>query len=166
MLNKIRVVGEVLPIKIKKKDDFEDPKREARVYFSLKVPNPSGSLTILRCLAQGNLVERIEQEISEGGVVEVRGYLRSEKEGRQILIRVVDFNKLDLKLDEVDKKQSNQVRLIGKINHLGEIREHKFDLVVLDFQIFVPRGEVVMVRVPTDQEQTSRKIKNLSNFFC
>ena len=68
-------------------------------------------------------------------MVEIYGYLRNEfhkgpendsenemnENDRQILIRVVEFSKLDLTFDELielvkeDKKDANQVRLIGKI---------------------------------------------------
>lgn len=67
MLNKIKLVGKILPIEAKEKpEEIEKEKSEYElIYFSLLVPNPSGSLTILRCVAQGEVAEKIKKEIRE-----------------------------------------------------------------------------------------------------
>src|SRR5437764_3980935 len=120
MLNKVKLIGKVLPLKIKEKEE----KRELKIYFSLEVPNPSNATTILRCVSQGEIAERIQKELQEGDIAEIRGYLRNERsylpisdknENRQILTKVTEFTKLEIGFKEIDKKNSNQVRLIGKI---------------------------------------------------
>jgi len=101
--------------------------------FSLMVWAPSGSKTTLRCVAQGEIAEKIKNEVNQEEVIEVRGYLRNEKEGKQIIIKVVEFSKLDLDFEKVDKDNSNQVRLIGKIiNNLQAAG-------ILSFKLAVPR---------------------------
>jgi len=101
--------------------------------FSLMVWAPSGSKTTLRCVAQGEVAEKIKNEVNQEEVIEVRGYLRNEKEGKQIIIKVVEFSKLDLDFEKVDKDNSNQVRLIGKIiNNLQAAG-------ILSFKLAVPR---------------------------
>src|SRR6185369_15685951 len=118
MLNKIKIIGKkILPKEQdEKKNDgaasvFQEAEkeidkshfkserennREPWLYFSLLVPTPSGSLTILRCITQGEMAEKIDKEVQAEEVIEVHGYLRNEKDSRQIMVRVVDFNKLDL----------------------------------------------------------------------
>lgn len=136
MLNKIKIIGKVLPVKKKEKDS---EKSEPTSYLSLLVPNPSGSLTILRCVVQGEKVEEIEREIQEDEVLEIKGYLRNENFGRQILIKVMDFTKLDITSDKIDSEQSNQVRLIGRI--ITELDSHQRgdESGVFSFKISVPR---------------------------
>ena len=94
---------------------------------------PSGSKTTLRCIAQGEIAEKIKNEVNQEEVIEVRGYLRNEKEGKQIIIKVVEFSKLGLDFEEVDKDNSNQVRLIGKIINNLQAAE------ILSFKLAVPR---------------------------
>src|SRR5215204_6207066 len=103
MLNKIKIVGKILSVEVKEKVE----QKESICYLSLLVPSPSGSLTILRCVAQGETVKRIEKEIKQDEIFEVKGYLRNEREGRQVLIKVVEFTKLDTTLDKVDENSSN-----------------------------------------------------------
>src|SRR3954447_8813065 len=110
MLNKIKIIGEVSPIEIREKE-----KNQSMLYFSLSVINPNGSLTIIRCLAKGEKAEEIERDVKGGEVLEIKGYLRNEKIGRQILVKVIDFTELDIIPDEIENTQSNQVRLLGKI---------------------------------------------------
>src|SRR4051794_33494845 len=108
MLNKIKIVGKVLPIDIKEKDREERERNEHIFYFSLLVSNPSGSLTILRCVVQGEKAEEIEKEIRQDELLEIKGYLRNEKSGRQVLVKVIDFTKLDIIIsDKIDNTQSN-----------------------------------------------------------
>ena len=45
----------------------------------------------------------------------VWGYLKNKKVGLQIIIKVVKFSKVSLNFEEIDKNNSNQVRLLGKI---------------------------------------------------
>lgn len=139
MLNKIKIIGKVLPIDAKEKAKEEIEKVESIFYFSLLVPSPSGSLTILRCIAQGEKAEEIEGKIREGEVLEIKGYLRNEKSGRQILVKVIDFTKLDIIPDKIDNTQSNQVRLLGKIVTDFNNRQNESDPEVLSFRITVPR---------------------------
>src|ERR1044071_4468578 len=105
MLKKIKVVGKILPIKPKGETDFF--KEKPVVYFSLLVVNPSGSDTILRCIAQEKVAEKIKTEIEGEEVVEIEGYLQNEKSGRQILIKVKSVEKLDLSFEDIDSEQSN-----------------------------------------------------------
>lgn len=137
MLNKIKVIGKVLPLETKPREEKE--KNETIFYFSLLVPTPSGSLTILRFLAQGEKAEEIEREIGEDQVLEVKGYLRNEKLGRQVLIKVVDFAKLDMAFDQIDPNHSNQLRLLGKIVTDFRTRQSEGESEVLSFRIAVPR---------------------------
>nr|CAG8528788.1 11831_t:CDS:2 [Entrophospora candida] len=128
-----------------------EEKKELRIYFSLEVTNPSNATTILRCVAQGEIAERIQSELQENDIVEVRGYLRNEKsyslvpdkkENRQILTKVTNFTKLNIKFEEIDKKNSNQVRLIGKIITDFKAPEERTNpelLTLLTFKIEVPR---------------------------
>ncbi|CAG8658636.1 5312_t:CDS:2, partial [Ambispora gerdemannii] len=95
-----------LSLEVKKSDEKETPlsaenkegaaspqscPSEKAFYFSLLVPNPSGSLTILR------------------------GYLRNEKSGRQVLIKALELTKLDISFADIDKETANQARLLGRI---------------------------------------------------
>jgi len=139
MLNKIKIIGKVLPINTKDKEERE--KNESIFYFSLLVPTPSSSLTILRCIVQGEKAEEIEREIRTDEILEVKGYFRNEKEksSRQVLVRVIDFTKLDITLDEIDNTQSNQVRLLGKIVTDFNSRQNESEPEVLSFHIAVPR---------------------------
>jgi len=140
MLNKIKIIGKVLPIDIKERNNEEEREKiESIFYFSLLVPSPSGSLTILRCIAQGEKAEEIEREVKEDDVLEIKGYLRNEKSSRekssrQILVKVIEFTKLDIIPDKIDNRQSNQVRLLGKI-----ITDFRGESDVLSFRVSVPR---------------------------
>ena len=165
MLNKIKIIGEVLPIEIKEeieknfyhhdstseeavndsdksqsKHDSEKEIREPWFYFSLSVTNPNRSSTILRCVAQGENAERIKKEIKGGELVQIRGYLRNERDGRQILIKVLEFKKLDADFVIDKEKSANQVRLIGKIiTDLQEQIANKRNPEILSFKLAVPR---------------------------
>lgn len=136
MLNKIKLVGKVLPIEIKERENRE--KKLPIVYFSLLVPNPSGSITILRCVAQGEIAERIENEVKEE-VLEIRGYLRNENNGRQILIKVIEFEKLNIDFDNIDNERSNKVYLLGKIITDLRAQQENENSEILSFKIVVPR---------------------------
>ncbi|CAI2162214.1 17144_t:CDS:2 [Funneliformis geosporum] len=52
MLNKIKIVGKILSVEVKAKE--EEEKNEFIFYFSLLVPSPSGSLTVLRYIDSKN----------------------------------------------------------------------------------------------------------------
>ncbi|CAG8476650.1 877_t:CDS:1 [Ambispora leptoticha] len=135
MLNKIKIVGKILPIELKNKEEKDD----LILYFSLLVPSPSNSSTILRCVAQGENAKKIEVEVKKDEILEVKGYLRNEKSGRQILVKVIEFTKIDKTFDTIDKNSSNQLRLLGKIITDFKIREDKEEAEVLSFRITVPR---------------------------
>jgi len=163
MLNKIKIIGKkILPKEQdEKKNDgaasvFQEAEkeidkshfkserennREPWLYFSLLVPTPSGSLTILRCITQGEMAEKIDK-VQEEEVIEVHGYLRNEKDSRQIMVRVVDFNKLDLNFAEINLKESNQVRLIGKIITDLHSSEEKQNSEIFSFKLAAPREGV------------------------
>ncbi|CAG8523412.1 25135_t:CDS:1 [Cetraspora pellucida] len=131
LLNKIRVVGKVLPREIKEKSLT----KELLVYFSLLVINPNEVQTVLRCHANGKTALTLQAEVSDEEIIEVRGYLRNEKEGRQIIIQVVDFSKLS----GVPDKAINQVRLLGRIINNCEVVSREKD--VFSFKIEVPTKE-------------------------
>ncbi|CAI2161869.1 5534_t:CDS:2 [Funneliformis geosporum] len=144
MLNKVKLTGKVISLKIKER--IED--KELKIYFSLEVPNPNNATTILRCVSQGEIAERIEKELQKEDIIEVRGYLRNERnystvsdgeKNRQILTKITDFVKLDIKFEEIDKKNSNQVRLIGKIITDFKDPDEKRNPELLTFKIEVPR---------------------------
>ena len=143
MLNKIKIVGEVfLPIKKSKKYENEEVNRGAIAYFSLRVPTPSNSLSILRCLTRGETAEKLEQETQPGDVLEISGYLRNEKESRQILIMVVKFTKLAIQPAEINPETSNQVQLIGKIItdlQTYQSQDNSSAPAVLSLKLSVPR---------------------------
>ncbi|CAG8734509.1 28118_t:CDS:2, partial [Racocetra persica] len=103
---------------------------------------PSGSLTILRCITQGEIATRINEEVQEEDVIEVRGYLRNEKDSRQILVRATEFTKLDISFSKIDLENSNQVRLLGKVLSDLEPLEKKRNPEVLSFKLAVPREGV------------------------
>src|SRR2546423_991608 len=123
MLNKIKIVGEVfLPIKTRiktihkpKGDGLEEEENRSLTYFSLRVPAPNNSLSIIRCFAQREVAETLEKETTSGDVIEIKGYLRNERENRQMLVIVVKFTKLEIKPEEINPETSNQVQLMGKI---------------------------------------------------
>ncbi|CAG8622579.1 9255_t:CDS:2 [Paraglomus occultum] len=161
MLNKIKIIGKILLNEIKdesEKNDSglvsdsqetegevektENEKREPWFYFSVEVLCPSGSLTILRCIAQGEMAERIKKEVKKDEVVEVCGYLRNEKNSRQILIRVVEFSKSNIDFEKIDEVNSNQVRLIGKIITDLQATENKSNPETLSFRLAAPREGV------------------------
>jgi single-stranded DNA-binding protein len=54
----------------------------------------------------------------------------------------VEFNKLDLSFKEIDLKNSNQVRLLGKIINDLQAPENKQNSEVLSFFVSVPREGV------------------------
>ncbi|CAG8511138.1 7129_t:CDS:2, partial [Ambispora gerdemannii] len=110
--------------------------------MSLLVTTPSGSSTILRCVTQGEMAERIIKEVEENEVIEVRGYLRNEKDSRQIITKVVDFKKLEQDFDEINLENSNRVRLLGKIITDLQGSENKQNSEVLSFKLAVPREGV------------------------
>jgi single-stranded DNA-binding protein len=148
MLNKINVIGKILINNEKKIDNFSISEtndreniREPWLYFSLLVSTPSDSITVLRCVAQGEIIKKIEDS-EENDIVEVKGYLRNEKDGRQIIIKVVEFDKLSLSAEEISKKNPNRVRLLGKIiTDLQDLEsQRKSD--VLSFKLAVPREGV------------------------
>src|SRR4051795_11004522 len=123
MLNKIKIIGEVfLPIKTKikiinkvKENGVEEEEKRITTFFSLRVTTPNNSLSIIRCFAQREIAESLEQEVGPGDVIEVKGYLRNERENRQMLVIAVKFTKLDIKPEEINCETSDQVQLIGKI---------------------------------------------------
>src|SRR6266498_1078353 len=121
MLNKTKIIGEVfLPIKTKiktikriRENHIEEEENRPMAYFSLRVPTPNNSLSIIRCFAQREIAESLEQETAPGDVIEIKGYLRNERENRQMLTVVVKFTKLDIKPEEINCETSDQVQLIG-----------------------------------------------------
>ena len=161
MLNKIKIIGKILLNEVKDENEkndsglvsdsqetegelekSENEKREPWFYFSVEVLCPSGSLTILRCIAQGEMAERIKKEVKKDETIEVYGYLRNEKNSRQILIRVVDFSKVDIELKKIGEVNSNQVRLIGKIITDLQVSENKPNPEAMSFKLAVPREGV------------------------
>lgn len=136
MLNKIKIVGKILSFEVKVKE--EEEKNESIFYFSLLVPSPSGSLTILRCLAQKEIAQKIKAEVNREEIVEVQGYLQNEKSGRQIIIRVQKFERLNLNFEDIDSKNSNQAQLQGRIVGL-KFQPNNDEPETLSFQIVVPR---------------------------
>src|SRR5205085_1224568 len=97
MLNKIKVIGKILPLELKGKSTTQ----ELLIYFSLIVVNPNEARTVLRCHASGKVAIELEKEAREGEMVEVRGYLRNEKENRQIIVQVQEFTKQVKKRDVI-----------------------------------------------------------------
>jgi hypothetical protein len=113
----------------------------------------------LRCITQGEMARRIKKELKENEVIEAQGYLRNDergkvsgfeeerkkKDGRQIIIRLVEFNKIDLTFDELVKQvkekeiNSNQVRLLGKIITDLQDSENQRNPELLSFKLAVPR---------------------------
>ncbi|MCE8162533.1 MAG: hypothetical protein I3264_02085 [Candidatus Moeniiplasma glomeromycotorum] len=150
-MNKIKIVGEVfLPIKTKIKiinkvggDGVEEEEKRITAYFSLRVPTPNNSLSILRCFAQREIAESLEREVSSGDVIEVKGYLRNERENRQMLVIAIKFTKLDIKAEEINCETSDQVQLIGKI--ITDVKGYQNNSenfsapAVLSFKMSVPR---------------------------
>lgn len=120
MLNKIRIVGKlVLSPKKKEKDS---PERDSE-YYTVVVKTPNGSKTLIRCVVkQIENIERWNRELTDGCVVEVRGYLKNESKGKQILIRVIAWKKIDEDFEELDENKCNQVRLLGKLMNSMDIR--------------------------------------------
>ncbi len=106
------------------------------------VPNPSGSLTILRCVSQGEISKRIKQELKNDEIVEIRGYLRNEKnsdDSRQILVIAIQFEKIAIQFEKIDKNNSNKVRLLGRIITDLEDQKLKKNSEVLSFKLASPR---------------------------
>src|SRR5438876_821871 len=134
MLNKIKVIGKILPLKVKESAEFESEK----VYFSLLVINPSGSNTILRCIAYREIAEKIKAEINGEEIIEIHGYLQNEKSGRQIMIKVQNFEKLDLEFEDIDSEKSNQVQLQGRIMDL-RVHSNNDKSEALSFQVVIPQ---------------------------
>lgn len=170
MLNKVRIIGNFLPIKKKVKKEEERTKKFL-TYFNLKVINPSNAFTVLRCATHKEAIKKIiEQEVNEEEVVEIRGYLRNDIKNsiksRQIIVRVIYFNKLDIKSNDINKKDANQVRLIGEISDLQEIQKknnNNINSLLLSFRVFVPRGKVIIAK---ESKEEKDKKRDLFNFFC
>jgi hypothetical protein len=149
MLNKTNLIGRLLPIGNREREKDND-RKDSVVYFSLLVPNPSSSITVLRCLSQGDAADFFEKndiENENDTILEVKGYLRNEKGSRQIIVKGTEIKKLDTKFEEIDEKTANQVRLLGKIiTNLRDPREDGGFLGsgdsnddVLSFKMVVPR---------------------------
>ena len=135
MLNKIKVIGKILPLELKEKSTTQ----ELLVYFSLIVVNPNEARTVLRCHASGKVAIELEKEAREGEMVEVRGYLRNEKEGRQIIVRVQEFTKLE-NIENVSL--FNQARLLGKVVTDLEIsRKSEDNSKIVSFKVEIPTKE-------------------------
>ncbi|CAG8722865.1 33943_t:CDS:1 [Racocetra persica] len=107
LLNKIRVVGKVLPLEYKEKSLT----KELLIYFSLLVTNPNGVHSLLRCHTSGKAASALKEQVVADEIIEVKGYLRNEKKGRQIIIQVVEFSKLE----DIPDYAVNQVRLLGRV---------------------------------------------------
>jgi len=149
MLNKIKLVGRLLPVEIKeKRNDFEYSK-SPKIYFSLLVSNPSNSITVLRCITKDELANKISKLSinKDPQTVEVKGYLRNEKNSRQIITRATDIEFLNVPFEEINYKQSNKVRLLGKVitdfknkeeEELTDTDNDK-EKKVISFKIVVPR---------------------------
>ena len=161
MLNKIKIIGKILLNEIKDENEKSDSelgndlqevggeleksgneKREPWFYFSVEVLCPSGSLSIIRCIAQGEMAERIKKEVKKDEVIEIHGYLRNEKNSRQILVRVVEFSKIEIDLERIGEVNSNQVRLIGKIITDLQAADSKPNPETVSFKLAVPREGV------------------------
>lgn len=172
MLNKIKVIGMFLGKKqpenkidnvnsisqeTENETDTSSSKFEAEernnkepwFRFGLLAFAPSGSKFTLRCIAQGEVAERIQKEVSQEEVIEVRGYLRNKRVGLEIVIKIAEFNKTGLTFAEftklVEKKETkdfNQVRLLGKIITDLQSSKNKFGREKLSFKLAVPREKV------------------------
>ncbi|RHZ35226.1 single-stranded DNA-binding protein [endosymbiont GvMRE of Glomus versiforme] len=148
MLNKIRVIGEILSTTTNTEKQEEERTNDTGIelekkiidkslaYFSLLVLNPSNSLTILRCEIRGEKAKKIGKEIGKGEVVEVKGYLRNEKFGFQIIIRVVE---IDIK--PRDTINVNQVQLLGRVFDFDFRENEEKSKSRLDVRISVPRDK-------------------------
>ena len=136
MLNKIRIVGKLLSTQLKERTE----NRELFAYFSLLVTNPNGVQTILRCHANEKMVAELEEEsIKKDEMVEVRGYLKNERESRQIIIQALELRKLE---SDDSKSSFNQARLLGIISTELEIQEkEERDHQVVSFKLEVPTKE-------------------------
>lgn len=189
MLNKIRVVGKVLPIELEEKSETG----ELLAYFSLLVNNPNDVRTVLRCHARGEIATELEKEVRKEEILEVRGYLQNEKEGRQIIIRVLEFSKLE---SSDGCNFFNQAQLLGKIitdlaikenNQLLSFKlevstkENKFNSffcrvqgeLVSEIVKYLKRGDVVLLegflqtkKINSDESIYPEKIFRISSFIC
>jgi single-stranded DNA-binding protein len=138
MINKVRLVGKLLPVETRKKESEE--KRSQSAHFSLLVTNPSSSITAIRCIVAGELAEKIE--CSEEKIIEVNGYIKNEKDGRQIIVRAKKIEEIsNNELDLINKIELNQVRILGKVisltNNFQSQDENKKNY--MSFKIVVPR---------------------------
>jgi hypothetical protein len=105
------------------------------------VPTPNLSLSIIRCFAQREIAESLEQEISPGDVIEVEGYLRNERRNLQILVITTKFTKLAIRPEEIDPETSDQVQLVGKIITNQGYQNNQDDFsspAMLSFKLLVP----------------------------
>ena len=142
MLNKIKVIGKILPFESKERNEMW--KENPIIYFSLLVINPNNSSTILRCLAYGEIATKIKSEARGEEVVEISGHLKNERVGRQILVKVQEFTKLELDFEAVDFENSNQVQLRGKAVDF-KFQPNQENPENLSFQIMLPYKRNMLV---------------------
>ena len=107
----MRIVGKLV-LSPKKKDNLD---RDSE-YYTMVVKTPNNSITLIRCIVkQIENIEKWNRELDDGCTVEIRGYLRNEVKGKQILVRVISWEKIDTNFEELDETKCNQVRLLGKV---------------------------------------------------
>ncbi|CAI2172562.1 17523_t:CDS:10 [Funneliformis geosporum] len=136
-------------IGLRKETEGEGSKSVA--FFSVLVINPTGSLTTLRCVARGQVMNDLDS-LENDDLVEVKGYIRNEKESRGILTKVTKITKL-----EPGAKPDNCLRLIGKIISDLELRKDN-DRSKLTFRLVVPREE--------RQLEENKRTDHSSIFYC
>lgn len=66
----------------------------------------------MQCFAERKTVERIKKEVGQEEVIEVLGYLRNRRTGLQIIIKVVEFSKVNLNFEKID--EDNQEKTLTK----------------------------------------------------
>lgn len=145
MINKVQIIGEIIPIAINKEKEENNNieiLNRTNFYFSLLTYAPSSSLTIIRCVVKGDNIQKIKDFVSKKTVLKINGYLRNEdRPSRQIIVKVIDFSALEEFDIHNNVTDSNKVRLLGKIItdfKLVSVNEQKKNKVI-SFKICVPR---------------------------
>lgn len=116
MLNRIELTGKYFPPKELK---YKNESHVAFIYFNLLVINPNNVTTILRCKAENNIAEQIFNEVKEGEMIKIEGYLESVE--RENITRILKFSVVS------EEEYENKVFLMGEIIEMIADSEQKFE---------------------------------------
>lgn len=165
MLKKICLIGKlILSAKQKERNnmDFIDKPYESSAYYNLLVKTPNGSVTLIRCVVQGENLIKWNEDFNENDlvqqdsetIVKIYGILKNEMRSRQIMVKINRWEKIEKSFEELEEEKSNFVKLAGEVTEIRYSNDENRS------------SDIVSIKI-LSSSSFYRGIDNKSNiFFC